>query len=267
MKEQIQMLGQLQDKTIVITGGCGDIGKATALRLTKEGARAVLFDVDLPPAVKLELKSQFDSGEITYVQADVTNHSALQAAFEIVVDKFKRLDVVIANAGIVRNQKFLEITLEDWQRTLDVNLGGAFLSAQIASRIMLKQEPSDRRIRGKILFTGSWVQDMPWPEGAAYITSKGGVKMLAKTMAQELASLGIRVNVLAPGIVMAGLSKKIYEVDSRFRERVGEAIPLGEMQTAESVADAFAFLCSSDSDYMTGAVLVVDGGASLVRRN
>jgi NAD(P)-dependent dehydrogenase (short-subunit alcohol dehydrogenase family) len=107
---------------------------------------------------------------------------------------------------------------------------------------------------------------MPWPEGASYISSKSGVKMLAKTMAQELASHGIRVNVLAPGIVMAGLSKKIYEADPRFRERVKEAIPLGDMQTVESVADAFAFLCSGESDYMTGAVLLVDGGASLVRR-
>jgi len=260
------MLGRLQDKTIAITGGCGDIGRATAVRLSKEGAKVVLFDLDLPAAVKLELKGQFDSGGITYVRADVTNHSELQAAFETVVDKFQRLDVVIANAGIVRNQKFLEISLRDWQRTLDVNLNGAFLTAQIACRFMLKQEPTNKGIRGKVLFTGSWVQDMPWPEGASYITSKSGGKMLAKTMAQELAGFGIRVNILAPGIVMAGLSKKIYETDSRFRERVGEAIPLGEMQTAESVADAFAFLCSSDSDYMTGAVLVVDGGASLVRR-
>ena len=259
-------MGRLEDKIVVITGGCGDIGKATALRLTKEGAKVVLFDVDLPASAMLELKLQFDSGAITYSQADVTNQEALRAAFANVVDKFSRVDVVIANAGIVLNQKFLEISFEDWQRTLDVNLGGAFLTAQLASRIMVKQEPTDKGIRGKVLFTGSWVQDMPWPEGASYITSKSGVKMLAKTMAQELATLGIRVNVLAPGIVMAGLSKKIYEADPRFRERVGDAIPLGEMQTAESVADAFAFLCSSDSDYMTGAVLVVDGGASLVRR-
>jgi len=259
-------MGRLEDKIVVITGGCGDIGKATALRLTKEGARVVLFDVDLPASVRLELKTQFNSGVVTYSQADVTNQESLRAAFGNVIDKFRRLDVAIANAGIVRNQKFLEISFEDWQRTLDVNLGGAFLTAQLACRLMVKQEPSEKGIRGKILFTGSWVQDMPWPEGASYITSKSGVKMLAKTMAQEVAPLGIRVNVLAPGIVMAGLSKKIYEADPRFRERVGEAIPLGEMQTAESVADAFAFLCSSDSDYMTGAVLVVDGGASLVRR-
>jgi NAD(P)-dependent dehydrogenase (short-subunit alcohol dehydrogenase family) len=257
---------RLKDKTVVITGGCGDIGKATALRLCDEGARAVLLDLNLPEPVRVELKERMESREISYLKADVTNRSSLEAVFGQIVSDFKRLDVVIANAGIVSNQTFLEITQENWQKTLDVNLSGAFSTAQIASRIMVKQTPTERGVRGKILFTGSWVQDMPWPEGASYIASKTGVKMLAKTMAQELASLGIRVNVLAPGIVMAGLSKKIYASEPQFRERVGEAIPLGEMQTVESVADAFAFLCSGDSDYMTGAVLLVDGGASLVRR-
>ena len=108
-------MGRLEDKIVVITGGCGDIGKATALRLTQEGAKVVLFDVDLPASAKLELKLQFDSGAITYSQADVTNQESLRVAFANVVDKFSRVDVVIANAGIVRNQKFLEITIEDWQ--------------------------------------------------------------------------------------------------------------------------------------------------------
>jgi NAD(P)-dependent dehydrogenase (short-subunit alcohol dehydrogenase family) len=257
---------KLKGKTVVITGGCGDIGKATAWRLCDEGARVVLLDMNLPESVRIELKERIESGDISFLNADVTNRSSLEAAFEKIMSKFKRLDVVIANAGIVSNQPFLEISFEKWQQTLDVNLSGAFSTAQLASRIMVKQTPTERGVRGKVLFTGSWVQDMPWPEGASYITSKSGVKMLAMTMAQELASHGIRVNVLAPGIVMAGLSKKIYEVNPQFRERVKEAIPLGEMQTAESVADAFSFLCSGDSDYMTGAVLLVDGGASLVRR-
>jgi NAD(P)-dependent dehydrogenase (short-subunit alcohol dehydrogenase family) len=108
---------------------------------------------------------------------------------------------------------------------------------------------------------------MPWPEGTSYIVSKSGIKMMAKTMAQELAKLKILVNVLAPGIVMAGLSKKIYEANPTFRRRVGLAIPLGEMQTVESVAQGFLFLASDDSNYMTGATLLMDGGNSLVRRD
>jgi len=257
---------RLRGKTVLITGGCGDIGKATALRLCEEGARVTLLDLSLPETVAAELKGKLQSGEMSYLQADVTDRTSLETAFERMLSQSKRLDAVIANAGMVANQPFLEISFENWQRTLAVNLSGAFSTAQIAARIMARQEPTEGGLRGKILFTGSWVQDMPWPEGASYIVSKSGIKMLAKSMAQELAGLGIRVNVLAPGIVMAGLSKRIYETNPQFRERVAEAIPLGEMQSAESVADAFAFLCSSDSDYMTGAVLLVDGGASLVRR-
>jgi NAD(P)-dependent dehydrogenase (short-subunit alcohol dehydrogenase family) len=217
--------------------------------------------------VVAELKKKVDSDQLSYVSTDVTDRTSLESAFRNIRQQHKRLDVVIANAGMVANQPFLEVTPENWKATLDLNLTGAFNTAQIAARIMAKQDPVEGGVRGKILFTGSWVQDMPWPEGTAYIVSKSGVKMLAKTMAQELASLGIRVNLLAPGIVMAGLSKKIYEADPTFRERVGQAIPLREMQTAESVAASFVFLCSSDSDYMTGAVLLVDGGTSLVRRD
>ena len=105
------------------------------------------------------------------------------------------------------------------------------------------QEPDAHGVRGKILFTGSWVQDMPWPEGTSYIVSKAGIKALARNMAQELAGRGIRVNVVAPGIVMAGLSKQVYETDPGFGPRATAAIPLGEFGTAEQVADAFAFLC------------------------
>jgi NAD(P)-dependent dehydrogenase (short-subunit alcohol dehydrogenase family) len=180
--------------------------------------------------------------------------------------RFGRIDIAICNAAIVRNRPFLEISAEEWTDTLDVNLTGSFHVAQAAARMMNEQEPDSHGLRGKILFTGSWVQDMPWPEGTSYIVSKAGVKALAKNMAQELAGRGIRVNVVAPGIVMAGLSRKVYESDPAFGPRATAAIPLGEFGTAGQVADAFLFLASHESDYMTGSVLLIDGGASLVKR-
>jgi NAD(P)-dependent dehydrogenase (short-subunit alcohol dehydrogenase family) len=148
---------------------------------------------------------------------------------------------------------------------MQINFYGAFNLAQLAAQVMVSQEPV-RGVRGKVLFTGSWVQDMPFPEGTSYICSKSAVKMMAMVMAQELASQGIRVNILAPGIVYAGLSKKLHDAQPDFRGRVSAAIPLNEMQTAESVADGYAFLCSKDSDYMTGSTLLIDGGATLVKR-
>jgi len=256
-------MGRLDGRVVAITGGCGDIGTAAAVRLHGEGAHIALLDLRPPRTLPRTLKNN----RISYFNCDVTDRSSAEHAFDQIMQKHKRLDVAIANAGMVANEPFLKITYENWKATLDVNLTGAFHTAQVAARIMVRQKPNKNGIRGKILFTGSWVQDMPWPEGTSYIVSKSGIKMMAKTMAQELAGQGIRVNVLAPGIVMAGLSKKIYEANPKFRKRVGLAIPVGVMQTAQSVADGFLFLASDESDYMTGAILLIDGGNSLVRRD
>lgn len=254
---------RLSNCVVAITGGCGDIGQATALRLSREGAKVVLLDRASDGALSADLRA---NQSVSYIQCDVTDRASVASAVAKLVGQNQKLDVLIANAGMVVNEAFLDVNISNLEATMDVNFFGAFHAAQVAARQMMKQPVSNGGVRGKILFTGSWVQDMPWPEGTSYIASKGALKMLAKVMAQELAALGIRVNTLTPGIVMAGLSKKIYEADPTFRGRVAEAIPLNDMQTAESVADGYAFLCSSDSDYMTGASLLIDGGCSLVKR-
>ena len=257
-------VNRLNGQVVAITGGLGDIARATAERLLSEGARVALLDLaargDHP---WLTARS---GDEVIFAPADVSDRTQVDAALAAVTRHFGRLDVLIANAGMVANQAFLDVDATSWEDTLRINLSGAFHCAQAAARIMVAQVPRGA-LRGKILFTSSWVQDMPWPEGAAYATSKAGLKMLAKVMAQELAAQGVTVNVLAPGIVMAGLSARIHAEDPAFRSRVSGAIPLGQMQSAESVAGAFFFLCSQDADYMTGATLLVDGGASLVKRD
>src|SRR5258706_3484265 len=253
---------ELEGKVALITGGCGDIGRATAGRLLERGARVALLDVG-----GAEKAADVGSADrILLVQWDVSDRGAVAGAIDTIIAKWGRLDFAISNAGVVQNQPFLEITPEAFAQTLNVNLSGCFHVAQLAARVMNKQEPDAHGVRGKILFTGSWVQDMPWPEGTSYIVSKAGIKALARNMAQELAGRGIRVNVVAPGIVMAGLSKQVYETDPGFGPRATAAIPLGEFGTAEQVADAFAFLCGPASNYMTGSVLLVDGGCSLVKR-
>ncbi len=257
-------MGFLNDHVIAITGGCGDIGRATAARLSAEGAKVVLLDL-LAEAEGNKAAQTFGPRAI-YFRADVTDRPAVEEALNGAVSKFGRLHAVVSNAGMVVNQPFLEIEPDKWARTLAVNLTGCFHVAQTAARIMVKQEPQADGIRGKIIFTGSWVQDMPFPEGTSYIVSKAGVKALARNMAQELAGKGIRVNVVAPGIVMAGLSKQVYETNPEFGPRATAAIPLGEFGTAEQVAEAFAFMCGPQSNYMTGSVLLIDGGASLVKR-
>jgi NAD(P)-dependent dehydrogenase (short-subunit alcohol dehydrogenase family) len=250
---------QLENRIVVITGGTGDIGQAIGRRLASMGAEVTLLDVlsaDAGEAIAAKLGPR-----IQYRKCDVTKRADVERVFA----EFSRLDIVVPNAAIVRAGAFLKLSIEDWLETMNVNLTGAFHTAQVAARRMAGQPPAESGIRGRILFTGSWVQDMPYPGTFAYITSKGGLKMLARVMAQELATNRILVNLVAPGVVKAGLTKQLYDVNEKFRREILAAVPLEEFQSVESVAGAFAFLCTTDADYMTGATLLIDGGLSLVR--
>jgi NAD(P)-dependent dehydrogenase (short-subunit alcohol dehydrogenase family) len=194
------------------------------------------------------------NGDVAYIQADVRDRAAIDAALAAL----DPLDVAIGNAAIGHGIPFLNITSEQWQEHLDVNLTGCFNLGQSAARLMVA-----RGRPGRIIFTGTWVQDVPWPEIAAYSATKAGVRMLARSMARELAAHKILVNVIAPGIVYAGLARHQMETEPQYARRIQHVIPLGELQTAEQVARATAFLCSTAADYMTGAVLLADGGCSL----
>lgn len=193
-----------------------------------------------------------------YVRADVTKPDQACSLVARTVECFGRLDVALCHAGIVISGPVLEYSEKDWDEVMAINLKGAFLVAQAAARTMVQQGT-----RGKIVFTSSWVQDVPWPEITLYTVSKSGMSMLMRGMARELASKGIRVNAVAPGIVAVGMAKRQWDTEPDYRRRAEKAIPLGFMQPPESVADAFVFLCSDASDYMTGATLLVDGGCSL----
>jgi NAD(P)-dependent dehydrogenase (short-subunit alcohol dehydrogenase family) len=194
------------------------------------------------------------SDEVGYVRADVRDRGAVDEALASI----DPLDVAIGNAGIVDSAPFLDITAEQWRNQLEVNLSGCFNLGQSAARLMV-----ERGSAGRIVFTSSWVQEVPWPEITAYSVSKAGIRMLARQMARELAQHGILVNVVAPGIVNAGLARWQMENEPQYARRVKNVIPLGKPQAPEQVARATAFLCSEASDYMTGASLLVDGGCSL----
>jgi 3-oxoacyl-[acyl-carrier protein] reductase len=251
---------------VFITGGCGDIGLAVAERFLEAGARVMLADLLSAKKGNALVKTKLKSSNVSFVSCDVTRAASVDAAFAAAMKFLGRLDTVVCNAGIALNEPFLTATEQAWARTLAVNLTGSFLTAQRAARIMRRNRRKAHRRRGTILFTGSWVQDMPWPNGTSYCTSKAGQQMMAKVMAQELASDGIAVSLVAPGMVYAGLTRRIYDENKKFAKLVDKTVPVGRMCSAEEVAGSFLFLASDDGAYVTGTTLLIDGGATLVRR-
>jgi NAD(P)-dependent dehydrogenase (short-subunit alcohol dehydrogenase family) len=256
----------LKAKRIFITGGCGDIGLAVASRFLEEGSLVLLGDLR-DEKEGANMARQLSETSAAYARCDVTNRASVEAALAAMEERFGGVDVVISNAGIVVSQPFLQITEEAWRKTLEVNLTGSFLVAQAGIRLMMKKAPTGDNRRGVVLFTGSWVQQMPWPEIGSYCASKGGQEMLMKVIAQEAAAHGITCNIVAPGMVYAGLTKGLYDQNPEYRNRADATVPLGRMSTVEEVAAAFVFLASAEGAYITGTSLLVDGGATLVRRN
>lgn len=240
----------LTGTSAVVTGARGDIGRGIAEALMAEGASVV--GVDLPAT---QSGRPFSAGVIGH-ECDVTDSDAMATVFRTA----QGLDVVFANAGIVRSSPFLDITREEWDEHLHCNLTGVFVTLQEAAREMRRRDRP-----GHVVITGSWVGAVPWPEIAAYSATKAAVAMLARSAARELASHGIRVNVLSPGIVRAGLAKHQLETEPPYAARVATVIPLERLQEVEEVTAAAVFLAGEGARYMTGSELLVDGGCSLFK--
>ena len=255
----------LNNKVVVITGGCGDIGGATALKLAELGAKVVLFDI-LDSETGRARMNQLRA--TSYMCIDQTKTEELQRGIANICREFGRVDVAIGNAGVGPGGNLLDLQDSDWESVLRINLIGCTQFAQAAIRHMIAQEADPgTNIRGKVLFTSSWVGDFPSPGAIPYCVSKAGLNHFVRLIAQEFASRRILVNAVAPGILNAGLTKKAaFQRDPELRRKYLDYIPLGEFGTAEQVAEAFVFLSSSESNYMTGQILTVDGGCTLTKR-
>lgn len=237
----------------LITGGVGDLGYASAVKMAAMGLDVALVDIKENAARVAALRA--NGTKVLYVRADVSSREEVQRAVQSAWDEFGRLDVCMCNAGISMNVPFLEYTVEQWNQHMDVNLNGYFhVTQEVAKRWV------DEGTKGKIIFTGSWVQDVPYKLIAPYCVSKAGVWMLARCAALELAPHGITVNAVAPGIVEAGLTARELRDFPEFREEFMNLIPLGRIQQAEDVADVVGFLVSDASNYLTGTTITCDGG-------
>lgn len=253
----------LTGKTIAITGGAGDIGGATAKRLAEEGAKPYLLDI-----VDVEIGRQRcgELGARGYYRCDQTDRKAIDQTVADIVGREGRLDVMIVNAARTSRAGIADMEMSEWREIVELNLNGAVECAQAALRIMLEQERDANRVRGKILFTGSQTQERLAHGGAAYQVTKRALQRFMEQLAYDYAAESVLSNMLVPGILLAGLTKRVVlSAAPEKRQVLLSRIPMGEFGTPEQCAGAYAFLCSADSDYMTGACLVVDGGCVLGR--
>src|SRR5688572_22893477 len=232
-------MATLTGQVALVTGAAGDLGNEMALHLAREGASVVLWDVKPEAEARDRIERVRAVGQYTqfvrYGVVDVTD----RAAVDLAMAEIPRLDIVCSNAGIVQSAPFLDITAELWQRHLDVNLTGCFHICQSAARKMVAT-----KTEGRIILTSSWVSSIPWPEIGAYTVSKAGVDMLTKQMARELSPYKIRVNAIAPGIVMAGMAGKQYAEEPQYRARADRVIPLGQAGSPVEIAQAVVYLSS-----------------------
>jgi NAD(P)-dependent dehydrogenase (short-subunit alcohol dehydrogenase family) len=253
-------LGTLSNQVAIISGGLGDIGAAIALELAHRGADIAVGDVRPTDNCEALLRSLRDIGvRCRYDQADVSDADAIRAWVAAVEGDLGAPTLIIPNAAIVTGAAIADVTPQQWSRELRINLDGAFHLAQAATiRLLALNRP------GRIVFIGSWAAHAAHNSIPAYCVAKAGLRMLCKCMALELAPRGILVNEVAPGYVDAGLSAQGWKRNPGAREKAAGRVPTGQLIDAAEVAKQVAHLCEPDNRHMTGSVLLMDGGLSLV---
>lgn len=242
----------LSGKTALVTGGSRGIGKAIALELASQGANIVVNytrNAEMAKAVVEEIES-FGVKALA-IQADVSKSADAENLVDKAIEAFGQIDFLINNAGITRDTLLIRMKEEDWDEVLQVNLKGAFLMTKLVGKAMLKKKT------GRIVNISSVVGVMGNAGQANYAASKAGLIGLTKSAAKEFASRGITVNAVAPGFIRTDMTDALPEdLMAKYRE----AIPLGNLGEAEDIAKSTAFLCSTGARYITGQVLLVDGG-------
>jgi 3-oxoacyl-[acyl-carrier protein] reductase len=239
----------LKGKTALVTGGARGIGKAIALKLARKGANIAILDMGMAPDTVKEIEAL--GVKSISLEANVTKLDSVEKAVETVISTFGSLDMVVNNAGITKDNLFLRMKPEEWDMVLSVNLTGAFNVCKAVNKQMFKQRS------GKIVNIASVVGQMGNAGQANYAASKAGLIGLTKTLAREFAARNIQVNAVAPGFINTEMTEKL---PADVKQHFVNNIPAGTFGSADNVADAVAFLCSADSDYVTGQVINVDGG-------
>ncbi|MDR1926665.1 MAG: 3-oxoacyl-[acyl-carrier-protein] reductase [Endomicrobium sp.] len=243
---------RLQDKTAVITGSAQGIGKTISELFASEGARIVISDINMEAARKTagEIKAKYEVETIA-VKSDISKFTDCEALVKASLDKFSKIDILINNAGITKDNLVLRMSEVEWDAVIAVNLKGVFNCIKAVSKSMIKQR------YGRIINIASVVGQMGNAGQVNYSAAKGGVIAITKTCAREFASRNILVNAIAPGFISTSMTSKLTENQ---KQVISSKIPLARLGNASDIAKASLFFATDDSSYITGQVLAVNGG-------
>jgi glucose 1-dehydrogenase len=248
---------RLEGKIALVTGASSGIGQATAVRLGREGAAVgVNYRSNEDGAREAVREIEAAGGKAVAIQGDISREDDVKRMVRETIEAFGDLDILVNNAGLQTESPFLELSLEDWQKVISVDLTGTFLVSREAIAHMVESSG------GALVNMSSVHQRIPWPNFAHYATAKGGMKLLTETLALEFASRGVRVNAVAPGAIETPINAEKFE-DPEQRKEVEALIPWDRVGQPEEIAACVAFLASDEASYVTGHTLFVDGGMSL----
>jgi glucose 1-dehydrogenase len=255
----------LRGQKALVTGASSGIGSGIALHLAQEGADVVVNYVGSEAAAKdVVAKITSNGGNAIAIQADVSQEDDVQAMFRQMFEAFGTIDILVNNAGLQQDAPFDEMTLAQWQKVIDVNLTGQFLCAREAIREFKRRGvvPAVSNAAGKIIGISSVHEVIPWGGHVNYAASKGGVRLMNKSIAQEVAPYRIRVNSVCPGAVRTPINRSAWETPEGY-DKLMELIPYKRIGEPEDIARVVAWLASDDADYITGVSLFADGGMTL----
>lgn len=254
---------RLDGQIALVTGASSGIGLGVAKALAQAGAAvAVNYHSQKEPADRLVDEIATAGGKAIAVRADVSDEDAVSSMFATVVEKLGALDILVANSGLQQDSSFAEMSLSQWRKVIDVNLTGQFLCARAAIRQFDAQGARDvSAARGKIIHMSSVHDIIPWAGHVNYAASKGGILMLMKSLAQEVAARGIRVNAISPGAIRTAINKE--ETEGEKGEKLLDLIPYRRIGHTDDIARVATFLASDMADYIIGTTIYVDGGMTL----
>lgn len=261
LNKTISKFCDLRGKVAIVTGAKQGMGRTHAIILARAGAKVVLADISKEECEKVAQEIKKEKGQAIAVKCDVSQKTEVDNLISETLKDFGKIDILVNNAGICPFKPFLEMTEQEFQKVIDVNLKGYFLCAQAAAKEMAKN-PSTGSGRGAIVNIASIAMGqvgVGFPGIVHYCASKGGIVAMAEAMSLELAPLGIRVNTISPGAIDTPMAASVKQ-DAKAFEGFMAKVPLRRMGRPEEISNAVLFLASDESSYMTGSVVVVDGG-------